>query len=159
MGHMLSRRTLIGGTATIAIATAATAQAIPRSIAVLPFATLSPDPENAYFAAGIHEEILNRLARIPDLRVIARSSVVRYANSDKSIKEIAKELDVASILEGSVRTSGARARITVQLIDVESDRLMWSNTYDRQMGDTFTIESEIADSVGSAVEAALSPGE
>jgi TolB-like protein len=127
-----------------------------NSLAVLPFENLSPDPDNAYFAAGIHEETLNQLARIKDLSVIARTSVLQYAGAKRPIAEIAAELNVGAILEGSVRYAGDRVRITVQLIDAYKGIHLWSETYDRELIDIFQIETEIAASITKAMRAEFS---
>lgn len=115
-----------------------------NSIAVLPFVNMSPDPEQDYFSDGISEELLNLLARIPELRVISRTSAFAFKGQDISIVDVAEQLNVAHVLEGSVRKSGDRLRITAQLIDARSDTHLWSETYDREMGDIFTIQDNIA---------------
>ena len=115
-----------------------------RSIAVLPFVNMSSDPEQDYFADGISEELLNLLARIPELRVISRTSAFAFKGKDFDIPEIARALNVAHVLEGSVRKSGNRIRVTVQLIETESDRHLWSETYDRTLGDIFAIQDDVA---------------
>jgi len=126
-----------------------------KSIAVLPFVNMSPDPEQEYFSDGIAEELLNLLARIPELRVISRSSSFTYKDKDLRLTQIAEELNVVHLLEGSVRKSGDRIRITVQLIDARSDTHLWSETYDRDMGDIFAIQDEIAAMVVSELELKL----
>ncbi len=136
--------------------------AMGKSIAVLPFTNLSNDPEQEYFSDGMMEEILDRLFKIGDLKVISRTSSMRYRNTDKSIKEIAGELGVASILEGSVRRIGNNVRITVQLIDAGADVHLWSETYDEDLSDLsriFFIQSEVAQSVARELKAVLSPRE
>lgn len=130
---------------------------LPDSVAVLPFQNLSPDEADAYFATGLHDEILNQLAKLGSLSVISRTSVARYASSDLSIPEIARELNVESVMEGSVRYADDQVRITVQLIDARTDGHIWSETYDREFSDIFAIESDIAVSVAEALEAELSP--
>jgi TolB-like protein/Tfp pilus assembly protein PilF len=115
-----------------------------KSIAVLPFTNLSTDPEQEYFADGISEELLNLLAKVEGLRVISRTSAFSFKGSDETIRSIAAKLDVATILEGSVRTFGNRIRITAQLIDARSDAHLWSETYDRELDDVFTIQDEVA---------------
>lgn len=124
-----------------------------NSIAVLPFENLSPDPDNAYFAAGIHEEILNRLAKIKDLTIIARTSMLPYAGSDKQIPQIARELNVGTVMEGSVRYAGERVRITAQLIEAKSGAHLWSEAYDRDFKDIFEIQSDIAVKITEAMKA------
>jgi TolB-like protein/DNA-binding winged helix-turn-helix (wHTH) protein/Tfp pilus assembly protein PilF len=121
------------------------------AIAVLPFANFSPDPDNAYYAAGIHEEILNHLAKLKQLQVISRTSSFAYADSTQSIPEIANELSVDAIIEGSVRYANDRIRVTVQLVDGSTDEHLWSETYDRKFDDIFAIESDIAAKVADAL--------
>jgi len=115
-----------------------------QSIAVLPFVNMSPDPQQEYFSDGISEELLNLLAKIPELRVISRSSAFAFKDKDINLVEVAERLNVVHILEGSVRKSGDRLRITAQLIEARSDTHLWSETYDREMGDVFAIQDEIA---------------
>ena len=115
-----------------------------KSIAVLPFVNMSSDPEQAYFSDGISEELLNLLAKIRELRVISRSSAFSYKGKDIDVTTVAKELNVAHVLEGSVRKSGNKIRITVQLIDARTDTHLWSETYDRTLNDVFVIQDEIA---------------
>src|SRR5205814_10323512 len=105
--------------------------AIEKSIAVLPFANLSHDPENAYFAAGIQDEIITRLAKIADLKVISCTSTQQYQSKPGNLAEIAKQLGVANILEGSVQKAADQVRVNVQLIQVASDSHLWADTYDR----------------------------
>ena len=115
-----------------------------KSIALLPFENLSEDKANAYFADGIQEEILTRLSRIGDLKVISRTSTQRFKNSLESIPDIAKQLGVATILEGSVRKAADQVRVHVQLIDAENDSHLWAERYDRKLIDIFAVESDIA---------------
>ena len=129
---------------------------LPNSVAVLPFENLSPDPDNAYFAAGLHEEILSQLAKLRNLSVISRTSVLRFAEADMSIPDIARELNVGTVMEGSVRYANERVRITMQLIDANTDEHLWSETYDREFADIFAIESDIAMNVANALEAEFS---
>jgi len=129
---------------------------LANSVAVLPFENLSLDPENAFFAAGIHEETLNQLVKLRHLSVISRTSVLRYQNSDLSIPEIAKELNVQTVLEGSVRYAGDRVRIAAQLIDAATDEHLWSEIYDRDFSDIFAIQSDIAMNIANALEAEFS---
>ena len=119
-------------------------QLAETSIVVLPFTNLSSDPEQAFFADGMAEELLNLLARIPQLRVISRTSAFSYKGKDVGIAEIARQLKVSHVLEGSVRRSGDRLRITAQLIDAGSDSHLWSRTYDRTLDDVFEVQDEIA---------------
>ena len=122
----------------------ATAQA---SIAVLPFVNLSSDPEQEFFSDGISEELLNVLAKIPDLHVTSRSSAFSFKGKDFNIPDVARELGVAHVLEGSVRKSGNKIRITAQLIEASSDKHIWSETYDRTLDDIFAIQDEISDAI------------
>lgn len=128
-----------------------------RSVAVLPFENMSPDPDDAYFADGIAEDVQFELARIHDLDVISRTSMSQYKNTSKPIPQIARELGVENVVEGSVRRSGNRIRIVVQLIDAQTDRHLWAETYDRELSDAFAIQTEIARKVAVALDAALTP--
>lgn len=132
---------------------------LPNSIAVLPLENLSPDPDNAYFAAGMHEEILNQLAKLRNLNVISRTSVVRYANSELSVPEIAHELNVKTVMEGSVRYANNRVLVTMQLIDPETDVHLWSDSYNRDLADVFAIQADIAMNVANALLAEFSEAE
>ena len=125
------------------------------SVAVLAFENMSPDPENAFFAEGISEEILNVLAAVDGLRVASRTSAFSFANSNTPIPEIASQLDVAHVLEGSVRKQGMRVRITAQLIDATNDTHLWSDTYDRDLDDIFAVQEEIAVAISDALMGAL----
>jgi len=133
-----------------------------KSIAVLPFDNISPDPEDAYFADGIHDEVLAQLSKIRDLKVISRTSVMHYRGDAKPpLPEIAAALSVANILEGSVRLAENRVRITTQLIEAETDVHLWTETYDRELtaASIFSIQSDVAKAVADALQAALSPQE
>jgi len=134
-------------------------EVLPNSVAVLLFDNLSPNPDDAYFAAGLHDEILNQLQKLSNLSVISRTSVLRYADSDLSIPEIARELSVGTVMEGSVRYANGQVRITTQLIDAETDEHLWSETYDREFSDIFAIESDIAMNIANALEAEFSIAE
>jgi TolB-like protein len=129
---------------------------LPNSVAVLPFENLSPDPDNAYFAAGVHEELLNLLAKISDISVISRTSVLRFEDSDLLLPEIADALNVQTIMEGSVRYDGNRVRIAAQLIDAETDEHLWSDIIEREISDIFVVQAEIAEQIAMALEAELS---
>ena len=136
------------------------ATSMNKSIAVLPFDNLSGDDDQEYFSDGMLDEVLDRLFKIGDLKVISRTSSMRYKNSDLSLKEIAGELGVSAILEGSVRRAGNMVRISVQLIDAGTDAHLWSETYDGDMSDLsriFIIQSEVAQSVARELKAVLSP--
>ena len=130
-----------------------------KSIAVLPFDNLSRDPENAYFAEGIQEEILTRLAKIGELKVISRTSTARYKSSPNNLREIAKELGVMHILEGSVQRAGEQVRVNVQLINATTDAHLWADIYDRKMTDLFAVESEIAKAIADSLQAKLTGSE
>ena len=130
-----------------------------KSIAVLPLQNLSPDPDNQYFADGIHEDILTHLAKIDDFKVISRSSVLEYRDADRNIPAIAAALGVASVLEGSVRRDQDRVRITAQLIDAATNEHLWAETYDRTLADVFAIQEEIARHIAESLQAVLSPQE
>src|SRR6185503_3113812 len=132
------------------------AVAIPeKSIAVLPFENLSRDPDNAYFADGIQDEILTRLAKIADLKVISRTSTQHYKSAPDNLREIAKQLEVAHILEGSVQKSGDSVRVNVQLIKAANDSHLWADTFDRKMTDIFSVESEVAKAIAEQLRAKL----
>src|SRR4029077_18098991 len=133
---------------------------VPRkSTAVLPFENLSDDKSNAYFAEGIQEEILTRLSRIRDLKVISRTSTQRFKNTSEPAREIAKQLGVANLLEGSVRKAGEKVRVYVQLIDPENDTHLWADCYDRDLIDIFAVESDIAASIAETLQAKLTGAE
>src|SRR5512132_642045 len=127
-----------------------------KSIAVLPFQNLSRDPDNAYFADGIQEEILTRLASIADLKVISRSSTQQYQSKPRNLGEIAKQLGVANILEGSVQKAADQVRVNVQLVNAQTDSHLWAETYDRKLTDIFAVESEIAKGIAEVLQAKLS---
>src|SRR5205823_12313671 len=122
---------------------------------VLPFENLSLDPDNAYFADGIQEEILTRLASIADLKVISRTSTQQYQSKAVNLAEIAKQLGVANILEGSVQKAVDQVRVNVQLINAQSDSHLWAETYDRKLTDIFGVESDIAKGVAESLQAKL----
>jgi serine/threonine protein kinase/Tfp pilus assembly protein PilF len=126
-----------------------------RSIAVLPFENLSSDKENAYFAEGIQDEILTRLSKITDLKVISRTSTQHYKSAPENLPEIAKQLGVAHILEGSVQKSGDAVRVNVQLIKAATDSHLWSETFDRKMTDIFSVESEVSKAIADQLRAKL----
>jgi TolB-like protein len=127
-----------------------------KSIAVLPFVNISADPEHEYFSDGISEELLNLLAQIPELRLISRSSSFSFKGKEIAIPAVAKQLNVAHVLEGSVRQVGNRVRITAQLIEARSDSHLWSETYDRERDDIFAVQEEIAMAIGNALKLKLS---
>ena len=131
-----------------------------KSIAILPFESLSENQNDSYFADGVQDEILANIARISQLRVVSRTSVMRYRpNAQRDLRQIASALGVVNILEGTVRRASNRVRITVELIDARSDRAIWSEIYDRDQTDIFTIQSEVAESIARKLTATLSPEE
>ncbi len=131
-----------------------------KSIAVLPFENLSEEKANAFFADGVQDEILTDLARIADLKVISRTSVMHYKSGiARNLREIGEQLGVAHVLEGSVQRSGNRVRVNAQLVDARTDRHLWGQTYDRDLADVFAIQSEIARTIADQLQAKLSPGE
>ncbi len=129
-----------------------------RSIAVLPCANMSADPENDYFSDGMAEELLNALTRIRGLHVAARTSCFAFKNRNEDVRTITQQLDVGTVLEGSVRKSGSRLRITAQLIDARNGYHLWSETYDREMVDIFEIQEDISRSIVGALEVKLAHG-
>ncbi len=135
------------------------ANKIDKSIAVLPFENLSDEKENAYFADGIHDDVLTNLSKIGDLKVISRTSVMPYRGKASNVREIGKALGVATILEGSVRRIGNRVRVNVQLINVSNDEHMWAEDYDRDLTDVFAIQTDLAQKIVRELQAKLSPVE
>src|SRR6201987_175661 len=130
-----------------------------KSIAVLPFDNLSRDPDNAYFAEGVQDEILTRLAKVADLKVISRTSTSHFKSAPEDLPAIAKQLGVAHILEGSVQKASDQVRVNVQLINALTDAHLWADTYDRKLTDIFAVESEIAQAVAQALQATLTGSE
>ncbi|WP_139351327.1 tetratricopeptide repeat protein [Rhodanobacter sp. B05] len=154
----------------VSVAAVATAQAVPvptaaamsipaKSIAVLPFENLSGDKDNAYFADGMQDLILTKLADIGDLKVISRTSTMQYGSHPQNLKAIAQQLGVATILEGSVQKAGSQVLINVQLIDARSDNHLWAESYQRTLDNIFGVEGEVAQKVADALDAKLSPAE
>ena len=134
--------------------------AIPdKSIAVLPFENLSRDPDNAYFAIGIQDEILTRLAKIAELKVISRTSTQRFKSAPEDLPAIAKQLGVANILEGSVQKANDQVRVNVQLINATNDAHLWADIYDRKLTDLFAVESDIAKTIAETLQAKLTGSE
>ncbi|HXW95300.1 MAG TPA: adenylate/guanylate cyclase domain-containing protein [Nitrososphaerales archaeon] len=129
-----------------------------RRVAVLPFANLSPDPADEYFADGMTEELISTVSRIDGTEVISRTSVMQYKKAPKTIREISRELDAGTVLEGSVRKAGNRLRVNVQMIDAARDRHLWAQSYDRDLDDVFAIQSDIAEQVAGALRARLPKG-
>ncbi|MEY2555614.1 MAG: hypothetical protein QOF93_758, partial [Verrucomicrobiota bacterium] len=130
-----------------------------KSIAVLPFDNLSGDPNNAFFAEGVQDEILTRLAKVADLKVISRTSTQRFKSAPSDLRDIAKQLGVAHILEGSVQKSSDQVRVNVQLINALTDAHLWADTYDRKLIDIFSVESEIAKTIADTLQAKLTGSE
>jgi TolB-like protein/class 3 adenylate cyclase/Flp pilus assembly protein TadD len=131
-----------------------------KSVAVLPFENFSDEKENAYFADGIQDEILTDLSKVADLKVISRTSVMQYKNAvNRNLREIAQQLGVAHVLEGSVQRTGNRVRVTAQLIDARTDTHLWAERYDRDLADVFAIQSEIAKTIADQLQAKISPSE
>src|SRR6201997_4765309 len=128
---------------------------VDKSVAVLPFQNLSSDPENAYFADGIQEEVLTRLAKIADLKVISRASTQQYQSQGGNLAEIAKQLGVANILEGSVQKAGNQVRVNVHLVNAQTGSQLWAETYDRKLSDIFSVESEMAKGIVESLQAKL----
>src|SRR5437899_7482306 len=136
------------------------ARNIDKSIAVLPFENLSGDPDNAYFADGMQDDILTNLSKIGDLKVISRTSVMSYRGSGtRNARDIGKALGVATLVEGSVRRIGNRGRVNEQLIDADNDEHIWAEDYDRELTDVFAIQTDLARRIVSALQAKLSPNE
>jgi TolB-like protein len=130
-----------------------------KSIAVLPFTNMSEDKDTAYFADGVHEDLLTQLALLGDLKVVSRTSVMEYRNSAKNMRQIGAELRVGSLVEGSVRRAGNQVRVTAQLIDAQSDKHLWAKNYDRELKDIFAIQSELATEIARALKVTLAPQE
>ncbi len=128
-------------------------------VVVLPFANLSGDPENEFFSDGVTEDIMARLAGIRGLRVISRTTAMRYKGSDLSLPQIAAELGAQAVVEGTVRRSADRVRVTAQLIAADSDEHLWAETYDRVLEDVFAVQSDVAENIARALHAELTPGE
>ncbi|HYR21601.1 MAG TPA: adenylate/guanylate cyclase domain-containing protein [Chthoniobacterales bacterium] len=147
--------------ATPASSNATVSASIPeKSIAVLPFENLSEDKQNAYFSDGVQDEILNGLSKVADLKVISRTSVMQYrTGTSRNLREIAKALGVAHVIEGSVQRVGDRVRVSAQLIDARTDMHIWGEHYDRDLADVFAIESELAEKIVTRLKATLSPQE
>jgi len=134
----------------------AAARKVDKSIAVLPFENLSNEKDNAYFADGIQDDILTNLSKIADLKVISRTSVMQYKGNAKNVRDIGKALGVSNLLEGSVRRSGNRVRVNVQLINTDNDQHLWAEDYDRDLTDVFAIQSDLAQKIVTALQAKLS---
>jgi len=149
-----------GNTGTPRQSEAATGSSTPqKSIAVLPFENLSDDKGAAYFADGIQDEILTKLASIADLKVISRTSTAKYKSKPEDLKTVSQQLGVATVLEGSVQKAGDKVRVNVQLLDARADSHLWAKSYDRDMKDVFAVESEVAQEIADSLQAKLSPAE
>src|ERR1700682_4744155 len=140
-------------------ASAARTELPAKSIAVLPFENLSDDKGAAYFADGIQDEILTKLASIADLKVISRTSTAKYKSKPEDLKTVSQQLGVATVLEGSVQKAAGKVRVNVQLIDARADSHLWAKSYDREMKDVFAVESEVAQEIADSLQAKLSPAE
>jgi len=140
-------------------ATSSSSELPGKSIAVLPFDNLSRDPDNAYFAEGVQDEILTRLAKVADLKVISRTSTQRFKSAPSDLREIAKQLGVMHIVEGSVQKANDQVRVNVQLINAMTDAHLWADTYDRKLTDIFSVESEIAKTIADTLQAKLTGSE
>jgi TolB-like protein/cytochrome c-type biogenesis protein CcmH/NrfG len=150
----------VAATPAVSPAPSATPAIPEKSIAVLPFENLSEEKANAYFADGVQDEILTDLAKIADLKVISRTSVMQYRSGvARNLREIGKQLGVAHLLEGSVQRAGGKVRVNAQLIDARSDAHLWAQTYDRDLADVFAIQSEIARTIAAQLQARISPRE
>src|SRR5256714_10042103 len=130
-----------------------------KSIAVLPFENLSEDKANAYFADGIQDEILTKLASIADLKVISRTSTAKYKSKPEDLKIVSQQLSVANVVEGAVQRAADKVRVNVQLIDARADTHLWAKSYDREIKDVFAVESEVSQEIADALQAKLSPNE
>ncbi len=139
--------------------TSSSSNALQKSIAILPFENLSEEKANAYFAEGIQDEILTKLAAVRDLKVISRTSTAKYQSKPDNLKRVAQELGVSTILEGAVQRAGDKVRVNVQLIDSNSDAHLWAKSYDRELKDILAVESEVAEQIADALKANLSPSE
>ena len=160
LGLFFLGRYVIGSKTTPRLSEAATGSSIPqKSIAVLPFENLSDDKGAAYFADGIQDEILTKLAGIADLKVISRTSTAKYKSKPEDLKTVSQQLGVATVLEGSVQKANDKVRVNVQLIDARADSHLWAKTYDRDLADVFAIQSEVAQEIADSLQAKLSPAE
>src|SRR4029077_4990495 len=160
LGLFFLGRYTFGSKTTPRLSEAATGSSIPqKSIAVLPFENLSDDKGAAYFAEGIQDEILTKLASIADLKVISRTSTARYKSKPEDLRTVSQQLGVANVLEGSVQKAADKVRVNVQLIDARADSHLWAKTYDRDIKDVFAVESEVAQEIADSLQAKLSPAE
>jgi len=141
------------------VAKAETSSISANSLAVLPFTNMSDDKSTAYFADGVHEDLLTQLALLGELKVVSRTSVMEYRESKKNMRQIGAELGVGSLVEGSVRRAGNQVRVTAQLVDVRTDKHLWAKSYDRELKDIFAIQSELATEIARALKISLAPQE
>jgi TolB-like protein/Tfp pilus assembly protein PilF len=159
-GALLTLAAIVGGIVMFSRYRVRSTLAAPeKSVAVLPFENLSHDPDNAYFADGIQEEILSRLSKIADLKVISRTSTQRYRSKPDNLLEIAKQLGVAHVLEGTIQKAADQVRVNVQLINAQTDSHLWADKYDRRLTDIFGVESEIATKIADTLQAKLTGSE
>src|SRR5437870_5486497 len=156
IGALVSVGLFLLGRYSARTATASPAGITNKSIAVLPFDNLSRDPDNAYFCEGVQDEILTRLAKVADLKVISRTSTQHFKSTPDNLPQIAKQLGVAHILEGSVQKSGDAVRVNVQLIKAANDSHLWADTFDRKLTDIFSVESEVAKAIADQLRARIS---
>jgi adenylate cyclase len=157
---LLALAMIVGGIAMFSRYRVRSAPPVPeKSIAVLPFENLSRDPDNAYFAEGMQDEILARLSKIADLKVISRTSTQKYKSAPDNLREIAKQLGVANVLEGSVQKAADHVRVNVQLINALNDAHLWGDIYDRKLTDIFAVESDIATTIADTLQAKLTGAE
>jgi len=157
---LLALTMIVGGIAMFSRSRVRSALPVPeKSIAVLPFENLSRDPDNAYFAEGMQDEILARLSKIADLKVISRTSTQKYKSAPDNLREIAKQLGVANVLEGSVQKAADQVRVNVQLINALNDAHLWGDIYDRKLTDIFAVESDIATTIANTLQAKLTGAE
>ena len=152
---LIALAVIISATAGFFLLPRAVRDKIDKSVAVLPFQNLSSDPDNAYFADGIQEEVLTRLAKIGDLKVISRTSTQGYQSESGNLAEIAKQLGVANILEGSVQKAGNQVRVNVHLVNAQTGSQLWADTYDRKLSDIFSVETEISKGIAESLQAKL----
>src|ERR1043166_5689805 len=150
---------IVSASAGFLILPRAVREKVDKSVAVLPFQNLSSDPQNAYFADGIQAEILTRLSKIADLKVISRASTQQYQSEPGNLAEIAKQLGVANILEGTVQKAADQVRVNVHLVNMQTGSQLWAETYDRKLSDIFAVESEIAKGIAESLQAKLTGGE
>jgi TolB-like protein/Tfp pilus assembly protein PilF len=161
LGALLLWRFAVRTRAPVSVSAVSTAPAVipQKSIAVLPFENLSDDKNATYFADGIQDEILTKLASIADLKVISRISTAKYKSKPEDLKTVSQQLGAANVLEGSVQKAGGKVRVNVQLIDARADSHLWAKTYDRDLADVFAIQSEVAQEIADSLKAKLSPAE